>query len=150
MWWLCLFYTGTFKPPKSLITYFRGIFLQRWLPIGPTCYRQKNTDLWNLVCFTCTMCSVYNVSFSCCEQQKKVKAFGASCILGASYLGHEDYIFGSDGSPWFSPGGADLELVCLCLVGIYRLHCAIFKTHGIKQLTRKPNLAISGPIVIIA
>lgn len=75
--------------------------------------------------------------------------FWATYILGAMYLDHGDCMVDSEWPPptphpAFSLGDADLELVCLCLEGIYPLHRAISKTCGIKLLPRKPYLAILG------
>lgn len=47
---------------------------------------------------------------------------------------------GLTGSPGFPLGHVVLELVCSYLEGVYLLHCAILKMHGIKLLTRKPDL----------
>lgn len=97
------------KPLKCVITCVRVIFLLIWLSILPTSGRWKNTDLWNFIfpapqvlwgfCLGHSKIKIYNVIILIFDQQKKMKAFGASCILEVTFLGHGDYMIGSD---WLS------------------------------------------------
>lgn len=84
-------------------------------------------------------------SFSCCDQQKRWRCSGLPVFLEPHIRTMGLIWLILTGSPLFSLGDADLELVCLCLEGIYPLHHIISKTHGIKLPPGKPYLAISGP-----
>lgn len=81
-------------------------------------------------CIVCSMgfclghskIKAFNVIVLLLRPAEKMKVFGAFCILGAKYLNLGDYMVCSDWLLWFSPGDADLELICSCLEGAYPLH----------------------------